>query len=99
MSAYFLKNDYTQFLFIYFFKCNFQLGLFAFGALVTVLIVDTGKFNIGRLRPHFIEACRPNISCYNNNNSFEFQHKYHEKFSCTNTTGDYEHRWRDARYD
>ncbi|XP_044015928.1 putative phosphatidate phosphatase isoform X2 [Aphidius gifuensis] len=73
-----------------------KIGLFAFGALISVFLTDTAKYSIGRLRPHFIDVCRPNISC-DNNNSFEFQHKYHVNFVCTNNIGDYEHRWKDAR--
>jgi len=36
-------------------------GLFVFGSFVNQLISDTTKFTIGRLRPHFIEVCNPNI--------------------------------------
>lgn len=62
-----------------------------------MFLTDTAKYSIGRLRPHFIEVCRPNITC-DNSNSFEFQHEYHEKFVCTNKIGDYEHQWKDSRY-
>jgi len=37
------------------------MGVFLFGSMVNQLLTDTTKFTIGRLRPHFIEVCNPNI--------------------------------------
>ncbi|KAF7989340.1 hypothetical protein HCN44_008014 [Aphidius gifuensis] len=72
-----------------------KIGVFAFGAFVTVLIVDTAKYNIGRLRPHFLDVCRPNVYCHENS-TFEYLKKYHTDFECTNTAFD-KHKWEDAR--
>jgi len=38
------------------------LGIFVFGSLVTQLLTDTSKYTIGRLRPHFLTVCRPNVT-------------------------------------
>jgi len=38
------------------------LGIFVFGSLVNQLLTDTSKFTIGRLRPHFLAVCQPNIT-------------------------------------
>jgi len=37
-------------------------GLFMFGSMVNQLLTDTSKFTIGRLRPHFMEVCNPDIN-------------------------------------
>lgn len=34
-------------------------ALFAYGALITVSITDITKFSVGRLRPHFLDVCKP----------------------------------------
>ncbi|KAM4809183.1 phospholipid phosphatase 1 isoform 2-T2 [Rhinophrynus dorsalis] len=42
------------------------IGTFIFGAAVSQSLTDIAKYTIGRLRPHFIDACRPNwtkINC------------------------------------
>jgi len=36
-----------------------ELIVFVFGALCSQFLTDIAKYSIGRLRPHFIEACRP----------------------------------------
>ncbi|KAG5331330.1 PLPP3 phosphatase, partial [Acromyrmex charruanus] len=56
-----------------------KVGVFGFGAACTVFITDTAKYTIGRLRPHFMELCVPNIDC----NLPEYQHKYIMDFHCT----------------
>lgn len=57
----------------------FQVGLFGFGAFATILTTDVGKYTIGRLRPHFMSVCIPNINC----SLPENQYKYIEDFFCT----------------
>jgi len=37
-------------------------GVFVFGAFVNHLLTDTSKYTIGRLRPHFIQVCNPNLT-------------------------------------
>lgn len=38
-----------------------QIGVFGFGACCSQLITDIGKYSIGRLRPHFISVCQPQM--------------------------------------
>ncbi len=41
--------------------------LYSLGAMCTLLITEIGKRSIGRLRPHFIEVCKPDwdkIECF-----------------------------------
>jgi phosphatidate phosphatase len=38
------------------------LGIFVFGSLVNQLLTDTSKYTIGRLRPHFMAVCNPNVT-------------------------------------
>eukprot|EP00092_Neocalanus_flemingeri_P026618 GFUD01028849.1.p1 GENE.GFUD01028849.1~~GFUD01028849.1.p1 ORF type:complete len:297 (-),score=80.02 GFUD01028849.1:293-1183(-) len=38
------------------------MGVFVFGSMVNQLLTDTTKYTIGRLRPHFIEICSPNLT-------------------------------------
>lgn len=56
-----------------------QIGVFGFGAACTVLTTDVAKYTIGRLRPHFMKICVPDIDC----SLAENQHKYFEQFTCT----------------
>ncbi|XP_028137546.1 putative phosphatidate phosphatase [Diabrotica virgifera virgifera] len=57
--------------------CTF--GIFAFGAACSQLTTDVLKYTVGRLRPHFITVCAPNVC----NGSF-IPYKYYENFTCTN---------------
>jgi len=59
--------------------CVSKVGVFGFGAACTVLTTDIAKYTIGRLRPHFMKLCVPNIDC----NLPEYQYKYIEDFYCT----------------
>ncbi|XP_071100343.1 phospholipid phosphatase 1-like [Haliotis cracherodii] len=36
--------------------------VFLFGAALTLVITDIGKYSIGRLRPHFISVCQPDLN-------------------------------------
>ncbi|CAB3384535.1 Hypothetical predicted protein [Cloeon dipterum] len=56
------------------------VGVFLFGAACSQLTTDIGKYTIGRLRPHFLQLCKPNIDC----SLAENMHVYHEAFECTN---------------
>ncbi|XP_057335957.1 putative phosphatidate phosphatase [Microplitis mediator] len=62
-------------------------GYFLIGAITTVLIGDVCKLTIGRLRPHFIDLCKPSIDCsllINHNKYFN-----PDEFDCTaNITAD-----------
>lgn len=37
------------------------IGTFAFGCCISQLTTDIGKYTIGRLRPHFLSVCKPNL--------------------------------------
>lgn len=42
------------------------IGTFLFGAAMSQSLTDIAKYSIGRLRPHFLDVCKPNwtaISC------------------------------------
>ncbi|KAL4091202.1 hypothetical protein QTP88_025930 [Uroleucon formosanum] len=51
---------------------------FLFGAACSQLTTDIGKYTIGRLRPHFLDICKPNVDCNNEIN----ETKYNEDFIC-----------------
>lgn len=44
-----------------------------YGAALNQFITDVGKYSLGRLRPHFLDVCKPNWS----------------KFNCTDVRGNY----------
>lgn len=54
--------------------------IFGFGAACSQLITDIIKYTVGRLRPHFLTVCEPNVNCTLPEN----RHKYIENFECTN---------------
>ncbi|EZA55072.1 hypothetical protein DMN91_009291 [Ooceraea biroi] len=56
-----------------------KIGVFGFGAACTVLTTDIAKYTIGRLRPHFMKICAPEVNC----SLPENQHRYIEKFTCS----------------
>lgn len=47
------------------------IGVFAFGAAVSQLTTDITKYSVGRLRPHYLTICNPNITCTNVNHYIE----------------------------
>ena len=47
------------------------VGAVCFGAAVCQLTTDIAKYSLGRLRPHFLDVCKPNWG----------------NFSCTNARG------------
>lgn len=60
-----------------------SVGMFGFGAAVSQLLTDVGKYTIGRLRPHFFDVCRPQMpggtTCADAIN----QGRYVTDFTCT----------------
>ncbi|XP_015428730.1 PREDICTED: putative phosphatidate phosphatase [Dufourea novaeangliae] len=56
-----------------------KIGIFGFGAATTVFITDVGKYTIGRLRPHFMTLCVPNINC----SLIQNHHRYIEGYTCS----------------
>jgi len=68
------------------------IAIFIFGAGCSQLATDCGKYTIGRLRPHFIDACQPKdleTLC-----SGTMLHQYITNYTCT--TSDL-HRIKDSR--
>lgn len=50
---------------------------FWLGSGLAQITVNLGKYYIGRLRPNFIQACKPNIDCTSKD-------QYITKYICTN---------------
>lgn len=42
-----------------------QLGVFLFGCAISQSVTDIAKVSVGRMRPHFIDVCRPDFSKIN----------------------------------
>lgn len=59
------------------------IGVFGFGAASSQLTTDIAKYSIGRLRPHFIDVCQPDVNCTIKEN----HHIYWEDFQCTKNLG------------
>lgn len=74
--------------------CYKFIGIFLFGCAISQSITDISKFTIGRLRPHFLDICKPDptkFTCTDQNNLYV----YVENITCTGT--DDEHLLLDAR--
>lgn len=57
-----------------------ELQLFLFGFCTTMLFTGIGKVTLGRMRPHFMQRCQPNVDC-----SLEVnEKKYIGEYNCTN---------------
>ncbi|KAI1289567.1 putative phosphatidate phosphatase [Halotydeus destructor] len=69
-----------------------ELVVFVFGALSSQFLTDIAKYTIGRMRPHFIDVCKPkdfNILCPN-----ELNYRYVEEYECTQPDA---HKMKEAR--
>ncbi|XP_060927128.1 phospholipid phosphatase 1 isoform X2 [Limanda limanda] len=53
------------------------IGTFLFGAAMSQSLTDIAKYSIGRLRPHFLDICRPDW------NKINCSGGYIENFTCT----------------
>ncbi|KAG7258020.1 hypothetical protein CRUP_024637 [Coryphaenoides rupestris] len=42
-----------------------QVGVFVFGCAISQSFTDIAKVSVGRLRPHFLDVCRPDLSAVN----------------------------------
>lgn len=58
-----------------------EFQIFFFGLITTMLFTGIGKVTCGRLRPHFMQRCIPDIDCSSKENA----NKYIENFVCTNS--------------
>lgn len=56
------------------------VAVYGFGAACSQLSTDVLKYQIGRLRPHFFNVCRPTVNCSLPDN----MHRYIEDFVCEN---------------
>lgn len=63
---------------------------FLFGAACSQLTTDIGKYTIGRLRPHFMSVCKPDIDC----TAEPFKTIYNENIQCT---GEKSYKFIDSR--
>ncbi|XP_029433090.1 phospholipid phosphatase 1 isoform X2 [Rhinatrema bivittatum] len=57
-SNAFIRNNYVATIYK-------AIGTFIFGAAVSQSLTDIAKYTIGRLRPHFLDACKPDWSKIN----------------------------------
>lgn len=75
---------------LYFWLTYHQIVLFAFGALASQTLTDIAKYSIGRLRPHFLNVCSPDVNLCEGKDV----HQYIEDYNCSNTN---QRNLRDAR--
>lgn len=61
--------------------------IYFFGICTCIWLTGVGKMGSGRLRPHFIEKCSPDINCSDPINLY----RYIEDFSCTRIPDDSAH--------
>uniref|UniRef100_UPI0037E84176 phospholipid phosphatase 1 isoform X2 n=1 Tax=Semicossyphus pulcher TaxID=241346 RepID=UPI0037E84176 len=54
------------------------IGTFLFGAAMSQSLTDIAKYSIGRLRPHFLDVCKPDWKTINCSSG-----AYIEEFTCT----------------
>jgi len=64
-------------------NCYKLIGTFLFGAAVNQSVTDICKFSVGRLRPHFLDVCRPNISASICDTNVAGVYVYVDNFTCT----------------
>ncbi|NP_001085779.1 MGC80748 protein [Xenopus laevis] len=57
-SSAFIRNNYVATIYK-------AIGTFIFGAAASQSLTDIAKYTIGRLRPHFLDVCKPNWSKIN----------------------------------
>ncbi|XP_036326508.1 putative phosphatidate phosphatase [Rhagoletis pomonella] len=55
---------------------------FAFGATLTLAATELGKYTIGRLRPHFIAVCQPQLADGSSCDAPQNIHRYIENYIC-----------------
>ncbi|KAJ3653653.1 hypothetical protein Zmor_012892 [Zophobas morio] len=63
----------------WFYNFYYVILIFAFGMACSQLTTDIMKYTIGRLRPHFLTVCSPDVDCSS------AKHEYHVEFNCTNS--------------
>jgi len=74
-SAHFLFRPVPKW-----FLCMYRSIInFIFGVVASQLVTDIGKYSIGRLRPNFIDVCKPDIDF---SNCARYNHTYIEAYTC-----------------
>ncbi|XP_023171536.2 putative phosphatidate phosphatase isoform X2 [Drosophila hydei] len=63
-------------------ECYKKMGVFAFGAAASQLTTDIAKYSIGRLRPHFIAVCQPQMPDWSTCENATNVGKYIMDFEC-----------------
>ncbi|XP_017066239.1 putative phosphatidate phosphatase isoform X2 [Drosophila eugracilis] len=63
-------------------ECYKKVGIYAFGAVVSQLTTDIAKYSIGRLRPHFIAVCQPEMPDGTTCDDPSNMGKYIQDFKC-----------------
>ena len=41
------------------------LKVYLTGLMLTLILTDIGKISVGKLRPHFLDVCKPNFTIIN----------------------------------
>lgn len=58
------------------------MGVFIFGCAVSQSFTDIAKVSVGRMRPHFLEVCKPDFSTFNCSDG------YITKYTCNGKDSD-----------
>ncbi|XP_059177678.1 phospholipid phosphatase 1-like [Physella acuta] len=66
------------------FSCVKSYAIFLFGFAVTCIFTDTIKYSVGRLRPHFLDLCKPDFGKFNCTSEHGTP-RYVLDYECTNT--------------
>lgn len=75
----YLKRIKSKSSFGSYFACVYKaIGTFLFGAAMSQSLTDIAKYSIGRLRPHFLDVCKPDWKLINCSSG-----AYIEDFTCT----------------
>ncbi|RUS82685.1 hypothetical protein EGW08_009522, partial [Elysia chlorotica] len=51
-------------------RCYQLLAIFTFGAASTHFLTNLSKYSVGRLRPHFLDVCKPNLILINDTSRY-----------------------------
>lgn len=75
----YLKRIKSKSSFGSYFACVYKaIGTFLFGAAMSQSLTDIAKYSIGRLRPHFLDVCKPDWKLINCSSG-----AYIEDYTCT----------------
>jgi len=63
------------------------LGTFVFFSFIVQVLTETCKYTIGRLRPHFLDVCNPNITFTDLDCGTSFNPRYVTDYTCMGQEG------------